>query len=144
MLTYEDGPIIMDWLVRAFGFCEITHVGRRWRAGAWRTDRRQRAHHGECCNAALRESQAPPGTAGARAWSAAPWVIDGVLVYVVDDVMRTSRKQRRLAQRSRPKSKMAGPDADTVRRTWKGIAGCSYRFHLDSNPPAVRLWHDFD
>jgi uncharacterized glyoxalase superfamily protein PhnB len=86
MLAYSDGPRAMDWLAAAFGFQERT----RWlgddnvlRHGEMATDRGvimlatptpdyegPLAHRSHCEQAA--------------AWAAAPWVIDGVLVYVND------------------------------------------------------------
>jgi len=87
MLSYEDGPAAMDWLVQAFGFREV----RRWLAEDGRLthgelelggelvmlatptpDYESPAHHRESC-------------AAARHWSSVPYVIDGVLVHV-DDV----------------------------------------------------------
>src|SRR5439155_17327026 len=86
MIAYEDGPKAMDWLSSAFGFRERTRmVGEDGRlahgemeAGEgvimlatptpdYESPRRHREH----CERA-------------RAWSAVPWVIDGVLVYVAD------------------------------------------------------------
>jgi uncharacterized glyoxalase superfamily protein PhnB len=86
MLAYRDGSRAMDWLAAAFGFRErarwldddgvLTH-------GEMATDRGvimlatptpdyegPLQHRSHCAQAA--------------AWSAAPWVIDGVLVYVDD------------------------------------------------------------
>jgi uncharacterized glyoxalase superfamily protein PhnB len=86
MLSYEDGPGAMDWLATAFGFVErarwtdgeghLTHGEMETGSGLvmlatptpdYESPRRHREH----CHAA-------------RAWSEAPWVIDGVLVYVDD------------------------------------------------------------
>ncbi|MEZ4866137.1 MAG: VOC family protein [Caldilineaceae bacterium] len=87
MLSYEDGPAAMDWLATAFGFQEIT----RW------LDDDGRLAHGEMITGSGRIMLATPTPAyespkhhraycaAARAWSEAPWVINGVLVYV-DDV----------------------------------------------------------
>jgi uncharacterized glyoxalase superfamily protein PhnB len=87
MLAYEDGPVAMDWLARAFGFRErmrmLTKDGRlsqgEMEAGdglimlATPTPAYQSPkHHREGCEAAA-------------AWSTVPYIIDGVLVYV-DDV----------------------------------------------------------
>ena len=86
MLDYEDGPAALDWLATAFGFVEVTRMlgehgelaHGEMRAGGGRimlataTPAYQSPkHHREQC-------------AAARAWSAVPWVIDGVLVYVDD------------------------------------------------------------
>src|SRR2546425_1389359 len=87
MLAYEDGPAALDWLAEAFGFRERARMlgpdGRlahgEMEAGDglimlatptpdYENPRRHREH----CERA-------------RAWSAVPWVIDGVLVSV-DDV----------------------------------------------------------
>src|SRR5262245_4086246 len=86
MLTYEHGADAMDWLARAFGFVEKTRMlGKNGRLAHGELDtgdglvmlasptpdyespRRHREH----CDAA-------------RRWSAVPWVIDGVHVYVAD------------------------------------------------------------
>ena len=87
MLTYEDGPLAMDWLARAFGFVEVT----RWLRPDGALD------HGEMQAGNGRIMLASPSPAyespkrhrehceRARAWQDNPWVIDGVLVYV-DDV----------------------------------------------------------
>lgn len=86
MLSYEDGPTAMDWLTSAFGFQEVTR---------WLDD--GKLSHGEMTTGSGRIMLATPTPAyespkhhreqcaTARAWSATPWVIDGVLVYV-DDV----------------------------------------------------------
>jgi uncharacterized glyoxalase superfamily protein PhnB len=94
MLSYEDGPAAMDWLVRAFGFVEklrMMHEGRLAHgeldtgdglvmlatpSPAYEGPRRHRAH----CDAA-------------RRWSKAPWVIDGVHVYVDDIDAHFARAQ---------------------------------------------------
>jgi uncharacterized glyoxalase superfamily protein PhnB len=87
MLSYADGPSAMEWLTRCFGFEErerwldesgvLTHGEMSTGRGLimlatptpeYESPRFHRSH----CNAAA-------------AWAVAPWVIDGVLVYV-DDV----------------------------------------------------------
>jgi uncharacterized glyoxalase superfamily protein PhnB len=90
-VAYEDPATAIDWLSRAFGFREekgqrmtdrdgrITHAELRLGRGrvflATPTpDYQSPKHHRETC-------------AAARRWSAAPWVIDGLLVHV-DDVDR--------------------------------------------------------
>jgi uncharacterized glyoxalase superfamily protein PhnB len=89
MLDYEDGPAAMDWLVKAFGFRELTRImgedgllahgemavgkdgsGRIMLATATPLYESPR-HHREHCERA-------------RAWSQVPWIIDGVLVHVED------------------------------------------------------------
>jgi uncharacterized glyoxalase superfamily protein PhnB len=87
MLDYEDGPAALDWLAKAFGFHEVSRLigedGRLSHGEMMAGDGlimlatatpayESPKHHREHCERA-------------RAWSAVPWVIDGVLVYV-DDV----------------------------------------------------------
>ena len=86
MLTYENGPAVMDWLAAAFGFQETA----RW------LDDAGRLTHGEMVTGSGRImlAAATPGYESpkhhrehcdaARAWSDTPWVIDGVLVYVAN------------------------------------------------------------
>ncbi len=86
MIAYEDGPKAMDWLSKAFGFVErarmVADDGRlshgEMQAGdglimlATPTpDYRGPKRHRDSCEQA-------------RAWSAVPFIIDGVLVYVKD------------------------------------------------------------
>ncbi len=101
MLSYEDGPAAMDWLAEAFGFGEV----RRW------LDDSGRLAHGEMDAFGGIVMLATPGEeyraprrhrescAEAQAWSAAPWVVDGVLVYV-DDV--DAHRRRAVAAGARP------------------------------------------
>jgi uncharacterized glyoxalase superfamily protein PhnB len=87
MIAYEDGPKAMDWLASAFGFKERARMlgkdGRlshgEMQAGdgvimlATPTPEYQGPrHHREACEPAQK-------------WSAVPYIVDGVLVYV-DDV----------------------------------------------------------
>src|SRR5687768_4647291 len=84
MLSYENGTAALDWLARVFGFIELermvtpagtlAHGAMQAGAGiimlatpcaAYESPKKHRA---KC--------------ATANAWSAAPWIIDGVLVYV--------------------------------------------------------------
>jgi uncharacterized glyoxalase superfamily protein PhnB len=86
MLDYEDGFAALDWLAKAFGFREVTRM-----AGP-----DGRLAHGEMEAGAglIMLATATPDYEGprrhrehcerARRWSAVPWVIDGVLVYVED------------------------------------------------------------
>jgi uncharacterized glyoxalase superfamily protein PhnB len=95
MIAYRDGAEAMDWLSTAFGFEEQT----RW------VDDDGTLMHGE-----MRAGQglimlATPSPeyegprahrehcAAAAAWSAVPWVVDGVLVYVdgIDEHFRRAR-----------------------------------------------------
>jgi PhnB protein len=86
MLSYEDGIVALEWLVKAFGFRErarelgadglLAHgeieAGDAIIMLATPTpDYESPAHHRQTCEQA-------------RKWSAVPWVIDGVLVYVDD------------------------------------------------------------
>jgi PhnB protein len=86
MLDYEDGPAALDWLARAFGFQEVTRMigddgllaHGEMTAGSGlimlataTPDYESPKHHREHCPRA-------------EAWSAVPYVIDGVLVYVDD------------------------------------------------------------
>jgi uncharacterized glyoxalase superfamily protein PhnB len=87
MISYENGVAALEWLAGAFGFEErvrmVDDAGRldhgEMRAGdgtimlaspspAYRSPKR----HRESCT-------------DARAWSAVPWIVDGVLV-LIDDV----------------------------------------------------------
>jgi uncharacterized glyoxalase superfamily protein PhnB len=86
MIAYENGVAALEWLAKAFGFREITRMVEpdgtlshgEMEAGdgvimlATPTpDYESPKHHREHC-------------AEARKWSAVPWIIDGVLVYVDD------------------------------------------------------------
>jgi len=95
MLAYEDGPAALDWLARAFGFHERTRM----------TDASGRLSHGEMeaggglimLASPTPEYQGPArhrqSCAAAQAWSAVPYIIDGVLVHV-DDVEAHCRRAR--------------------------------------------------
>ena len=84
MIAYENGPAAMDWLANAFGFREVTRMlgnegtlahGEMETASGLimlatpSPDYQGPKRHRESCDAAAR-------------WSAVPWVVDGVLVYV--------------------------------------------------------------
>ena len=86
MLSYQSGPVAMDWLCRAFGFHErvrmlddsgrLAHEELETESGgrlmlATPTSDYENPRNRERCEQA-------------RRWSATPWVIDGVLVYVSD------------------------------------------------------------
>jgi PhnB protein len=86
MIAYEDGPKAMDWLGSAFGFKERARMldkdGRlshgEMQAGdgvimlATPTpDYQSPGHHRKACEPAQK-------------WSAVPYIVDGVLVYVGD------------------------------------------------------------
>ena len=87
MIAYEDGPKAMDWLSSAFGFKERARM----------LDKNGRLNHGEMqagdgiimLATPTPDYQAPrhhrEGCEPAQKWSAVPYIVDGVLVYV-DDV----------------------------------------------------------
>ena len=87
MISYEDGIAALEWLTRAFGFRETARmIAPDGRLG-----------HGEmeAGDGLIMLASPSPDYEGpkrhretceqARKWSAVPWIIDGVLVYV-DDV----------------------------------------------------------
>jgi uncharacterized glyoxalase superfamily protein PhnB len=95
MLTYEDGVAALIWLRKAFGFLETARLttpeGRlshgEMKAGdglimlaSPTPEYHSPKHHREVCEQA-------------RKWSAVPWIIDGVLVYV-DDLDRHFTRAR--------------------------------------------------
>ena len=89
MISYEDGLSALDWLHRAFGFRETTRL----------TTSDGRLSHGEMAagdGLIMLASPTPEYRSPkrhreeceqARKWSAVPWIIDGVLVFV-DDLAR--------------------------------------------------------
>jgi uncharacterized glyoxalase superfamily protein PhnB len=96
MIAYEDGPRAMDWLAEAFGFRErmrmVTPEGRlshgEMEAGNGvimlatpSPDYEGPRHHREGCEQASK-------------WSAVPYIIDGVLVYVGDVRAHFERAQK--------------------------------------------------
>ena len=97
MISYADGPAAMDWLTAAFGFEER----ERW------LDPQGGLSHGEMSTGHGLVMLATPTPAyenqrhhrahceAAAAWAAAPWVIDGVLVYVDDVAAHYARARRR-------------------------------------------------
>jgi uncharacterized glyoxalase superfamily protein PhnB len=84
MLAYEDGVAALEWLARAFGFRERTRM----------LNQDGRLAHGEMeagdglimLATPTPDYEAPrrhrESCERARRWSAVPWVIDGVLVFV--------------------------------------------------------------
>lgn len=95
MISYEDGIAALEWLAKAFGFRETSRVtgpdGRlshgEMEAGdglimlaSPTPDYRSPKRHREICEQA-------------RIWSAVPWIIDGVLVYV-DDLDRHFKRAK--------------------------------------------------
>jgi len=95
MLAYEDGVAALQWLSSAFGFVENTRM----------VDASGRLTHGELSTGDGTVMLASPTPAyqgpahhretcaAAREWSAVPYIIDGVLVYV-DDVAAHHRRAR--------------------------------------------------
>ena len=87
MIAYADAAAAMDWLERAFGFRQERRI----------TNKEGLVTHGELeisdakiiVATPTKEYQGPKRHAqsceAARRWSAVPWIIDGVLIYV-DDV----------------------------------------------------------
>jgi PhnB protein len=86
MIAYEDGPKAMDWLSSAFGFKERARMlGKDGRLshgemqagdgvimlGTPTPDYQAPRRHREACEPAQK-------------WSAVPYIVDGVLVYVED------------------------------------------------------------
>lgn len=86
MISYEDGIAALEWLAKAFGFRErarqigtdgkLSHGEMEAGDGVIMlatptSDYFSPRHHRETCEQA-------------RKWSAVPWIIDGVLVYVDD------------------------------------------------------------
>ena len=86
MISYEDGIAALEWLVKAFGFRERTRI----------CDPTGRLMHGELdvggglvmLASPTPEYESPKrhreGCERAKKWSAVPWIINGVLVYVDD------------------------------------------------------------
>jgi len=97
MIAYEDGTKAMDWLASAFGFKERTRM----------LGKDGRLSHGEMqagqgvimLATPAPEYQAPKrhreACEAAQKWSAVPYIVDGVLVYVDDvDAHYAQAKQR--------------------------------------------------
>jgi uncharacterized glyoxalase superfamily protein PhnB len=86
MISYENGIAALEWLSSAFGFRETARM----------TTADGRLSHGEmkAGNGLIMLASPTPDYQGpkrhretcdqARKWSAVPWIIDGVLVYVDD------------------------------------------------------------
>jgi PhnB protein len=95
MIAYEDGVAALAWLARAFGFTERVRM----------TDESGRLTHAEMqagdgvimLATPTREYQGPKRhrewCERAARWSATPYIVDGVLVYV-DDVESHARTAR--------------------------------------------------
>ena len=116
MLSYVDGPAAMDWLSEAFGFEER----ERW------LDQTGVLSHGEMSTGAGLIMLATPSSDyqsplahrahcdAAAAWSRAPWVIDGVLVYVGD--IEAHRERALAAGATMLSSIESGPDGTRLYR----------------------------
>ena len=96
MIAYEDGIAALEWLARAFGFRERTRMlGKDGRLAHGEMDAGEGLimlatptpdyegprRHRETCERA-------------RRWSAVPWIVDGVLVYVSDIDAHFQRAKR--------------------------------------------------
>ncbi len=96
MIAYEDGAAALDWLASAFGFRERTRItGRDGRI----SHAEMEAGDGVIMLASPTPDYEGPrrhraGCEPARKWSSAPWVIDGVLVYVDDVVAHHARAKK--------------------------------------------------
>jgi uncharacterized glyoxalase superfamily protein PhnB len=100
MIAYEDGVAALDWLAKAFGFRERARM----------TDKSGRLSHGEmqAGSGVIMLASPTPDYRGpahhreecerARAWSAVPYIVDGVLV-TVDDVEAHCRRAREAGAR---------------------------------------------
>ena len=96
MIAYEDGPRAMDWLATAFGFRERARM----------TGGDGRLSHGEmeAGDGLIMLATPTPEYRGPKAhrqscdqalkWSAVPYIIDGVLVYVADVDAHYERARR--------------------------------------------------
>jgi PhnB protein len=96
MIAYEDGPKAMDWLSSAFGFKERARM----------LDKDGRLSHGEmqAGDGVIMLATPTPDYQGprhhrvacepAQKWSAVPYIVDGVLVYVADVDAHFARAKR--------------------------------------------------
>lgn len=131
MLDYEDGPAAMEWLAEAFGFREVTRmIGEDGRLA-----------HGEMATGggsiflgSVPHYEGPKRhrehCERARAWSAVPWVIDGVLVYV-DDVDRHCERARRAGATILSEPEVAEPG-----RLYRAEDIDGHRWMFVQRPPA--------
>jgi PhnB protein len=97
MLAYEDGHAAMEWLARAFGFRERTRMSG---ANGQLAHGEMEAGEGLIMLATPTPDYESPRThrescERARKWSAVPWVIDGVLVFVsgVDEHFARAKRE---------------------------------------------------
>jgi len=115
MIAYEDGPKAMDWLSSTFGFRERARL----------LGQDGRLSHGEMqagegvimLASPTPDYQAPrhhrDGCESAKKWSAVPYIVDGVLVYV-DDV--NAHYQR---ARQKGATILSEPEADDYGRRYR-------------------------
>jgi uncharacterized glyoxalase superfamily protein PhnB len=99
MIAYADGAAAMDWLADVFGFRERMRVmdGDRLGQGEMETDfgRVLLASGSEAYEGPRRHSEHCDSM---RNWLSAPWVVDGVLVYVADLDTHYDRTRQRGAR----------------------------------------------
>jgi uncharacterized glyoxalase superfamily protein PhnB len=86
MLSYEEGVAALKWLARAFGFRERCRYESQ---DGWLAHAEMEAGDGLIMLASPTPDYQSPKRhrevcEQARKWSAVPWIIDGVLVYVDD------------------------------------------------------------
>ncbi len=110
MLSYEDGVAALEWLAKAFGFRERTRMVQN---GV--------LTHGEIetGNGIIMLATPTPDyespkhhrehSEQARKWSAVPWVIDGVLVYV-DDIDKHFARAKQASARILSEIQRDAPD----------------------------------
>ena len=127
MLSYRDGPTAMDWLSRVFAF----ETRKQW------LDDDGVLSHGEMStgNGVImlatpsKDYEGPALHRGhcesAAAWSAVPWVVDGVLVYVDDIATHFDQASREGAPPCPASRRVPVEAASTAVRTSRDTGGCS-------------------
>jgi uncharacterized glyoxalase superfamily protein PhnB len=115
MIAYEDGPKAMDWLASAFGFTERARM----------MGKDGRLSHGEmqAGDGVIMLASPTPDYQGpkrhradcetAQKWSAVPYIVDGVLVYVDDVTAHHERAKRHGA------TILTEPEADQYGRRYR-------------------------
>ncbi len=115
MIAYEDGPKAMDWLSSTFGFKERARM----------LGQDGRLSHGEMqagegvimLASPTPDYQAPrhhrDGCESAKKWSAVPYIVDGVLVYVDDVNAHYQRAKQKGA------TILSEPEADDYGRRYR-------------------------
>lgn len=132
MLAYADGAGAMSWLSSTFGFEER----ERWLdANGVLSHGEMSTGHGLIMLATPTPDYEGPRLhrshcAAAAAWSAAPWVIDGVLVYV-DDVV-AHFEHAKAAGASLLSGIEAGPDGSRLYRV-EDLEGHRWMFMQSDN-----------